>query len=123
MEEIVKKLNQSIEMGTDEKQLRMKEAQKYIDTNSTLKWSAVFLKDLKRASLNNENAKYMVIGLGLGLTFIKTRPGFSELNSSILEYEYQRSINRLIIVDLEGSVPIENGQPIPQVIQALQNIS
>jgi hypothetical protein len=64
----------------------MKIAYNYISKHSTLKWAESFLKDLKRAHNPNENmSKYMMIGLGLNQTLIKTRSGFEELKLNLLE--------------------------------------
>ena len=60
-------------MPQDEKEERVKIAFHYISKHSTMKWAGAFIKDLKRCNQSSEHSKFMVIGFGLNLTFIKTR--------------------------------------------------
>lgn len=46
----------------------------------------------------------MKIGMD-NIKFIKTRVDFEELKSGQIEYDYQKTLNRLIIVDLDDSLP------------------
>ena len=44
-------------------------------------------------------SQYMILGLGLNQTLIKTRQGYKELNLASEEANYHRAINRLIIIN------------------------
>ena len=99
VDEIAKNIELAVLMPKEEKEQRIKIAYNYISKHSTLKWAESFLKDLKRAHPNDNTSQYMLIGLGLNQTLIKTSQGFQELKIQTVEKEYERSINRLIIID------------------------
>ena len=102
--DISARLDQAINMPPNEKEQRIKIASNYVERHSTLKWAESFLKDLKRTRAP-EKSKYMVIGFGLNLTFIKTRQGFEELDVAHVENCYEFSKKRLIFIDYEGTLP------------------
>ena len=111
VDEIAKNIDLAINMPSEEKEQRFKIAYNYISKHSTFKWAEAFLKDLKRSHQPCENvSKYLILGLGLNQTLIKTRQCFQELKLNFVEQNYQRSINRLIILDQEGVLPMKGGQ-------------
>jgi len=113
VEEISKNIAAAITMQPEEREQRFKIAYNYISKHSTLKWAEAFLKDMKRSHqpLGDGLNKYMIIGFGLNQTIIKTRQGFKELKESYVEGNYNRSCNRLVIIDQEGVLPM-NSKPV-----------
>ena len=52
-------------------------------------------------------SKYMILGLGLNSTLIKTRQNFQELKVNNVENSYMRAVTRLIILDQDGVIPMK----------------
>jgi len=52
-------------------------------------------------------SKYMILGLGLNSTLIKTRQNFQELKVNNVESSYMRAVTRLIILDQDGVIPMK----------------
>lgn len=63
-----------------------------------------FLSDLKRAHKDTANLQYMVHGLGDKLKLIALRKNFKKLNKRKVLEAYNRSTNRVIFVDNEGTL-------------------
>ena len=123
---IVRELNTAINMSGEDKAKRILVASEYIQQHSTLQWASSFLKDLKRANQADEKSQIMKIGMD-NIKFIRTRKNFAELKTGQIEYDYQRTINRLIILDIEDTIPTENEQndfvPTAEVVKALDSLS
>ena len=80
-------------------------------------------------SLNDtqHQSKYMILGMGLNQTLIKTRQGFRELRLDYEEQNYLKAVSRLIIIDQDGVLPMKgsrgNEEPYPHVLHILNDIA
>jgi len=80
-------------------------------------------------SLNDtqHQSKYMILGMGLNQTLIKTRQGFRELRLDYEEQNYMKAVSRLIIIDQDGVLPMKgsrgNEEPYPHVLHILNDIA
>ena len=70
-----------------------------------------------------KNFYYEKVGLNQNWHIVQFKVGFSELRVDRMANQFIQSHKRLIIIDQEGVVPLRNGQPTPEAIEALDNIS
>ena len=99
-----------------------------IKRQSTLQWAQKFLTDIKRTQ--DEGIVHAErVGFGLKWQLIKSKPGFKELDVDMVDYRFQNSQNRMIIIDQEEVIPMQyikdsvKMEPTPEAIKVLSQLS
>ena len=106
VDEITKAMDTVIQLSDHDKLQRLQIAYNYISNNSTLKWAAAFIKELRlnsdRESTYSEKSTLFWTGVGLMATLNKTQADFSLLTKSMVFTDSSAAKSRLLILNHVG---------------------
>ncbi|XP_009788844.1 putative alpha,alpha-trehalose-phosphate synthase [UDP-forming] 11 [Nicotiana tabacum] len=91
-------------MNDSEKELRHEKHYKYVSSHDVAYWARSFDQDLKRACSEHFHKRCWGIGLGLGFRVVALGPNFRKLSVEHIVSAYNRTNNRLILLDYDGTM-------------------
>ncbi|GAB2285431.1 Probable alpha,alpha-trehalose-phosphate synthase [UDP-forming] 7, variant 2 [Dionaea muscipula] len=118
-------MNEAISMRETEKQLRHDKHYKYVSTHDVAFWARSFLQDLERTCSDHFNRISWGIGLGFGFRVVSLDPNFRKLSIDAIVSAYERSKNRAILFDYDGTLTPQNSirkTPSQEVISILNTL-
>lgn len=103
IDEITKTIDIAMQMSPEERTQRLELAYSLIQNNSTQKWAAGFISQLKSTNEGVGEGEFTstnkFVGLGLQSTLIRTQNRFIKLNPQEVAEHFMRASNRLILIN------------------------
>ena len=93
----------------------------YVRNQSLAKWTMDFLMDLKRARKPDDKI-YIPMGIGTNFRVLGVHADFRRIDSTEVLRAYKRSVNRIIILDNEGTLASAAAQRIESQPAAENNV-
>ena len=87
-----------------EKTLRGEQNKVWIRQNSTASWAERVLTDLKRFKMNQTQKLKVGYGFGLEFKMMGLQSDFSKLDHTAVADAYRSSFNRVILLDVGGTI-------------------
>ncbi|KAL5707397.1 hypothetical protein ACHQM5_018301 [Ranunculus cassubicifolius] len=118
-------LNEAIAMPEAEKEMRHEKHYRYISTHDVAYWSRSFMQDMERTCRDHFRRRCWGIGLGFGFRVVALDPNFRKLSIDAIVSAYERSENRAILLDYDGTVMPQasiDKTPSQQVISLINNL-
>ncbi|XP_022724861.1 probable alpha,alpha-trehalose-phosphate synthase [UDP-forming] 7 isoform X2 [Durio zibethinus] len=119
-------MNEAISMADAEQQLRHEKHYKYVSSHDVAFWSRSFFQDMERTCKDHFRRRCWGIGLSFGFRVVALDPNFRKLSIDHILSVYQRSKNRAILLDYDGTVMPQtshNKTPSAEVISIINTLS
>lgn len=97
-------MDSALTIHDSEKQLRHEKHHRYVSTHDVAFWARSFLHDLERACREHARRRCWGIGFGLGFRVIALDPSFRKLSVDHIVSAYNRTKNRAILLDYDGTM-------------------
>jgi trehalose 6-phosphate synthase/phosphatase len=125
VESVAEAMNVALRMPEAEQRLRHEKHYKYVSTHSVAYWTRSFDSDLQHACKDHFSRRHWGIGFGMSFKVVALSPNFRRLSVEHIVPSYQRTENRLILLDYDSTVMSENSidrTPSSEVISVLNRL-
>ena len=86
-------------------------------------WFYNFLKDIKSTKLSDENTFFICNDECTQFKLMKIDKTFKKIENKYISLNYEKSHNRLIFFDYEGTLPSNNNKPTDEIINLLKELT
>ena len=86
-------------------------------------WFYNFLKDIKSTKLSDENTFFICNDQCTQFKLMKIDKKFLKIENKYISLNYEKSHNRLIFFDYEGTLPSSNNRPTDEIINLLNELT
>ncbi|XP_076927390.1 putative alpha,alpha-trehalose-phosphate synthase [UDP-forming] 11 [Bidens hawaiensis] len=126
IESVTEAMRSAITMPDEDKEMRHEKHYKYIRSHDVAYWAKSFDQDLERACKEHFHKRCWGVGFGLNFRVVALDPNFRKLSVEHIVSSYNKTNNRLILLDYDGTV-MQRGlidkTPSKEVITILNNLS
>ncbi|PWZ10158.1 Protein TPR1 [Zea mays] len=125
VESVAEAMNVALRMPEAEQRLRHEKHYKYVSTHNVAYWTRSFDSDLQHACKDHFSRRHWGIGFGMSFKVVALSPNFRRLSVEHIVPSYQRTENRLILLDYDSTVMSENSidrTPSSEVISVLNRL-
>ena len=95
----------------------------YSEKFSFKNWFYNFLKDIKSSKLSDENTFFICNDECTQFKLKKINKKFKKIVNKYISLNYEKSHNRLILFDFEGTLPSDNYKPTDEIIDLLNELT
>ncbi|TVU21983.1 hypothetical protein EJB05_31655 [Eragrostis curvula] len=108
VESVAEAMNAALQISEAEQRLRHEKHYKYVSTHDVAYWARLFDLDLQRACKDHFSRRHWGIGFGMSFKVVALGPNFRRLSVEHIVPSYRRMDNRLILLDYDDTVMLEN---------------
>eukprot|EP00250_Pteridium_aquilinum_P003666 c13976_g1_i1 orf=256-2544(+) len=123
--DVAEAMQSALKMAGPEKGMRHEKHYRYISSHDVAYWVRSFMADLERTCKDHAQHRCWGIGFGFGFRIVALHPSFRKLSIEHITSAYNRTTNRLILLDYDGTmVPCNsiNKTPSSEIISVLNTL-
>ncbi|CAO2202036.1 unnamed protein product [Urochloa humidicola] len=125
VEDVAEGMNSALTLNEQDRQMRQEKHYRYVLTHDVAYWGRSLDQDLQMASKDHASMNILSVGLAMKFRTVMLGPDFKKLSPGDINPSYNRTGNRLILLDYDGTMMPEGSMiryPSQELISVLKEL-